>query len=187
MDSPGVGGPKCDTGPSPIGGASTSHHTPPRVRAQKMMVADDPEAFINTFECTMVADGWPSSQWLTILIPCLIGPAQQAVDTLPLQDLPDYKKVKVYVLQTLNLNPEAYHCRLQEIECGLDYHPQLMGQKIKSTCLKWLHPTEHTAEEGAKMVCVKHDVDLLPKVVGHLPPAPDIGGCYPPYGGLHFC
>lgn len=78
------------------------------VRAQKMMPKDDPEAFVNAFEQTAVAAEWPPSQWSAILIPCLIRPAQQVVDRLPLQDLPDFQKVKRVALQTQNLNPEAY-------------------------------------------------------------------------------
>lgn len=37
-------------------------------------------AFINAFE-------WPESQWATVLVPCLIGLAQQAMETLPLQEI----------------------------------------------------------------------------------------------------
>lgn len=36
--------------------------------------------------------GWLEAQWSVILIPCLIGLAQQSIDTLLLQDLCDYKK-----------------------------------------------------------------------------------------------
>lgn len=72
-----------------------------------MTPGNDPKAFINTFEWTAVTASWSSSQWSAIVIPCLIGPAQQAFDTLPLQDLTDYKKVKIAILQTFNLNPIA--------------------------------------------------------------------------------
>lgn len=48
---------------------------------------------MNVFEHMAVTAGWPPTQW-SILILCLIGPAQQAVDTLPLQDLPDCQKVR---------------------------------------------------------------------------------------------
>lgn len=75
---------------------------------QKMTLEDDLEALINAFEWTVVAAGWPPAHWSAILIPCLIGLALQAVDTLPLHDLLDFQKVKRAVLQTLNLNPEAY-------------------------------------------------------------------------------
>lgn len=70
-----------------------------------MTKADDPEAFINAFERTASAAGWPEFQWAMVLISCLIGAAQQAVDTLPTKDLGDYKKVSEAILQTLNLSP----------------------------------------------------------------------------------
>lgn len=63
-----------------------------------------------------------------------MGPTQQVVDNLPLQDLCDYKKVGAAVLKMLNLNPEAYQ-QLQEIEFGLDYHPCLIDPHIRATCV----------------------------------------------------
>lgn len=35
---------------------------------------------------------------MAVLIPCFIGPAQQAVDTLPMGNLTDYKKGRLYVV-----------------------------------------------------------------------------------------
>lgn len=84
---------------------------------------DDPKAFINALERTAVAAGWPKAQWATVFIPCLIGLAQQSVDTLPLHDLGKYKKVRAAVLQTLNLNPQGVSEVVREIDFGLDYHP----------------------------------------------------------------
>lgn len=93
------------------------------IQAQKMTKDDDSEAFINTFEQNAIVADWPATSWVAILIPCLIGPSQQAVDILPLQDFRDYKKVRAAVLQTLNLNPKAYCRWLRETEFGPD-HPR---------------------------------------------------------------
>lgn len=87
--------------------------------AQKMTPEDDPEAFINAFERIAVVAGWPPAQWSTILILCLISSAQQAVGTLPLQDLPDFQKVKRAVLQTLNLILEASGSNSEKSSSGL--------------------------------------------------------------------
>lgn len=84
------------------------------------------------------------------------------VDTLPLRDLPDYQKVKRAILQTLNLNSEAYRRHIWEIEFGMDYQPRLIAQGTETACLKWLRLSEHTAEEVAKDVCTDHYVTLLP-------------------------
>lgn len=43
-----------------------------------------------------------------------------------------------------------------------DYQSQMIEQKIKAACLKWLCPSEHTAEEATKDVCVEHYVAVLP-------------------------
>lgn len=75
---------------------------------QKMTPTDDPKAYLNAFECMATLAGWAQAQWAAVLIPCLIEPAQQAVDTLPATDLNDYPKVRAAILQMLNLSPEAY-------------------------------------------------------------------------------
>lgn len=60
---------------APMAPAMTGPQLLSGVRAQNMTPEDDPEAFINSFERTAVADRWPPAPWSAILIPCLIGPA----------------------------------------------------------------------------------------------------------------
>lgn len=108
----------------------------PSIMVQKMTWDDDPEAFLYAFEWTATAAGWPEAQWAVVLIPCLIGLAQQAVDTLATADLRNYRKVRDTILQTLNLSPEAYRRKLHKIEFGPDYHPRLIGQWIRAACLR---------------------------------------------------
>lgn len=69
--------------------------TTPLVKVQKMMPEDDLEAFLNTFESTATAAGWAHHQWAAVLIPCLIGPAQQAMDTLPPANLTEYARPSI--------------------------------------------------------------------------------------------
>lgn len=76
-----------------------------------MTSADDSEAFLNSFEHIMTAAGWPKGQWVAVLIPCLVGTAQQAIDTLPTGDVADYWKAQDVSRQTLNLSAEAYRWR----------------------------------------------------------------------------
>lgn len=80
-----------------------------------MTPTNDLEAFFNTFENTSTSAGWSEDQWAVVPVPCLIGSAQQMVNTLPTADLADYQRVKVAILQTLNLNLEAYCRRLFDI------------------------------------------------------------------------
>lgn len=103
-----------------------------------MAPADDPEAYLNAFERMATAVGWDKVSWVSVLIPCLIGPAQQTVDTVPLAELNDYAKVHKAIMQMFNLNPEAYRQRLREIEFSLDYQLKTIGQKIRVAGLRWL-------------------------------------------------
>lgn len=73
-----------------------------------MTPADDPEAYLNIFERTMMAVGWAPDQWAAVLISYLIRPAQQVVHTLLPADLNVYAQVRAAILKTFNLSPKAY-------------------------------------------------------------------------------
>lgn len=77
-------------------------------QVQKITPADDPEAYLNTFEWMAKAARWGKVTWPGVLMPCLIGSVQQAVDTVPLADLNNYDKIRTAILQMLNLIPELY-------------------------------------------------------------------------------
>lgn len=105
------------------GTASASSGEPgrcPAIHIPKMTTDDDPEAFLNAYEWSVWMAGWAENQWAFILIPCLVGSAQQVIDTMPVENVGNYK-VKEAILQTLNLSLEAYHWQLQEIRFGADY------------------------------------------------------------------
>lgn len=51
----------------------TGPHLPSGVRAQKMMPKDDPETFMNAFERTAVAAGWPLHNGWPSLFLVLLG------------------------------------------------------------------------------------------------------------------
>lgn len=96
---------------------------------------------------------WPQQRggikvtWAGVLIPCPIGPAQQAVDMAPLADLNNYDKNHTAILQMLNLSPEVYRRRLREIDFGPDYQPRTIGQQIRAVGLRWLRPEARTKEQ----------------------------------------
>ncbi len=60
----------------------------------KMGPQDDPEAFIDLFEKTAEACGWPQTNWPVRLIPLLSGEAQMAAQQLPVQNLLVYDNLK---------------------------------------------------------------------------------------------
>lgn len=114
---------------------------------------DDPEAYLNSFECTASVARWLEIQWVTIIIPCLVGPVQQAMDTLLMSD---YKMARDAILQNLNLIPEAYQQSSQEMEFSQDYHPRLTGQKMRAVNMRWLELAVRSAEQIIKAVRVEH-------------------------------
>lgn len=63
------------------------------MKVQKIAPADDPEVFLNVFEMMATSARWPEAQWAAELIPCMVRPAQQAVDTLIAWEVTDYQKV----------------------------------------------------------------------------------------------
>lgn len=98
-----------------------------------------------------------------MLIPCLAGPIQQAMATLPSKDIAKHEKVHDLILQTLSLSPEVYQQRLQESEFGPDYHPQLTGHRIRVPCMRvCMHPAVQTAEQIVEVIMSKHYTSVLP-------------------------
>ncbi|XP_042608656.1 zinc finger and SCAN domain-containing protein 1-like [Cyprinus carpio] len=55
----------------------------------KMGPQDDPEAFLDLFEKSAEARGWPPGEWPMRLIPLLSGEAQVAAHQLPVQKVQD--------------------------------------------------------------------------------------------------
>lgn len=87
------------------GAPATGMSTPPNpaIKVQKMKADDNPEAYLNLFECMAQATRWPEAQWASVLVLCLVGPAQQSMDTLPASNMADYlKSVRCYPA-----NPES--------------------------------------------------------------------------------
>lgn len=102
------------------------------------------------------------SQWMMVHMSHLIGPTQQAVDTLPASDLNNYVKVRVAILHTLNLSHKAYRRWLRKIEFGPDYYPHLIGQKIQVASLWCLRPLTQTKEQIVEALMIEHYTTLLP-------------------------
>ncbi|XP_042300198.1 zinc finger and SCAN domain-containing protein 9-like, partial [Sceloporus undulatus] len=132
------------------------------LKLMKMGPQDDVEAFLNTFERVASAAQWPREQWALILTPCLTGPAQEAVDTMSVEDAKDYQKVKETILQTLNISEETYRRRLRELKWKPGIHPRTLGQKVRACGLRWLKPTERSAVQVAEAVLVEQFITALP-------------------------
>ncbi len=81
------------------GESSTTPAPPTHMPVQKMGPQDDPEAFLDLFEKTAAACGWPQTDWPVRLIPLLTGEAQLAAQQLPVQNLLVYEDLKRAILR----------------------------------------------------------------------------------------
>lgn len=136
--------------------------TIPDLCVDKMTCGDDPEAYFNAFERMVTTAGLERAMWVAILIPCLIGPAKQAVDSLAIGDITDNDKVKSAILKMLNLIPEAYHRRLHNIKFRPGYQLQAIGQQIRVVGRRCLYPESMTKEQVAEAVLVEYFMAILP-------------------------
>lgn len=76
-------------GPTTINGDSKQKAAP-----QKSMANNDAEAFFNVCDGAARAAGWQKSQWVVVLISCLIESGQQMVDTLLTKEVTNYANVR---------------------------------------------------------------------------------------------
>ncbi len=72
---------------------------PSHVPLNKMGPEDDTEAFLDLFERSAEACGWPPVDWPVRLIPLLSGEAQVAAQQLPVQNLLVYEDLGHTILQ----------------------------------------------------------------------------------------
>ncbi len=105
---------------------------------QKMGPQDDPEAFLDLFEKTAEACGWPQVNWPVRLIPLLSGEAQLAAQQLPVQNLLVYDDLKRAILQRVGRNPEQHRQRFRSLELGENGRPFVMAHQLRDACRRWL-------------------------------------------------
>ncbi len=89
------------------GESPTAPAPPTHMPVQKMGPQDDPEAFLDLFEKTAAACGWPQTDWPVRLIPLLTGEAQLAAQQLPVQNLLVYDDLKRAILQRVGRKPSS--------------------------------------------------------------------------------
>uniref|UniRef100_A0ABM5GNU4 CCHC-type domain-containing protein n=1 Tax=Pogona vitticeps TaxID=103695 RepID=A0ABM5GNU4_9SAUR len=122
---------------------------------------DDPAAFLNIFERVAVSAQWPKDQWALIVTPYLTGLPQEIVDTLDPEDAGDYEKVKTAILNTLNLNEEAYRRRFRELRLKPGIHPRTVAQKMRVNATRWVQPKGKTAEQVLELMILEQLVSTL--------------------------
>ncbi len=136
---------------------------PTHMPVQKMGPQDDPEAFLDLFEKTAAACGWPQTDWPVRLIPLLTGEAQLAAQQLPVQNLLVYDDLKRAILQRVGRSPEQHRQRFRSLELGENGRPFVMARQLRDACRRWLLAGEGGIDHVIDQVVLELFIARLPK------------------------
>ncbi len=144
------------------GGIPPAPALPTHMPLQKMGSQDDPEAFLDLFEKTAEACGWPQMNWPVRLIPLLSGEAQLAAQQLPVQNLLVYDDLKRAILQRVGRNPEQHRQRFRSLELGENGRPFVMAHQLRDVCRRWLLAGESDVDQIIDRVVLEQFIARLP-------------------------
>ncbi len=136
---------------------------PTHMPVQKMGTQDDAEAFLDLFEKTAAACGWPQTDWPVRLIPLLTGEAQLAARQLPVQNLLVYDDLKRAILQRVGQSPEQHRQRFRSLELGENGRPFVMAHQLRDACRRWLLAGEGGVDHVIDQVVLEQFIARLPK------------------------
>ncbi|XP_062420426.1 uncharacterized protein LOC134132719 [Pungitius pungitius] len=129
----------------------------------RMTAEDDAQAFMEAFEATAEACGWPEGEWAVRLLPLLTGEAQTAAMGLPPAARRDYPEVRKAVVDRLGLLPEDHRRRFRSARMGPEDRPFAYGQRLRDAAARWLQPNgAGTASEVVEKVVLEQFVEGLP-------------------------
>ncbi|XP_052408614.1 uncharacterized protein LOC127953409 isoform X3 [Carassius gibelio] len=143
--------------------ASPSSSPAAHMPLTKMGPTDDPEAFLELFERTAEACGWPEDSWPVRIIPLLSGEAQKAAQQLPVQNLLVYANLKRAVLQRVGLSPEQHRQCFRSLELTEAGRPFVLAQQLRDSCRKWLLAGGSDDETIINTVVLEQFISRLPK------------------------
>ncbi|KAM9360126.1 uncharacterized protein ABDE67_000748 [Symphorus nematophorus] len=133
------------------------------IALHKMTSTDDPQAFLDMFEATAVACGWPAAEWAIRLLPVLSGEAQTAALSLPASSRGRFEEVKKAVLDRMGFTPEDHRRRFRLAKLGPADRPFVFAQQLRDAATRWLQPGE-SAGEGRMLeqIVLEQFVEGLP-------------------------
>lgn len=127
------------------------------LRVPKVMVHDNPKAFLESFEWVALVAGLEKSWWVRNLRVLLIGKAQVAYESMSREEARNYDKVKKEILYRLDIHPETYHQAFRAWKPREAREPHALWQCLADLVTKWLKPGESSKGE----ICDKILLDDL--------------------------
>ncbi|KAM7401464.1 hypothetical protein PAMA_005593 [Pampus argenteus] len=113
----------------------------------RMTGSDDAQSYLETFEATASACGWPEAEWAVWLLPLLSGDAQTAALGLPGPSRDRYGDVKRAILGRMSSAAEDHRRRFRGARLGPADRPFIFARQLKDAATRWLQPGDSAGEE----------------------------------------
>ncbi|XP_067306044.1 uncharacterized protein [Pseudorasbora parva] len=144
-------------------GATGQSTVPLTVPLHKMGPQDDPEVFLELFQKSTEACGWPREQWPMRLIPLLSGEAQVAAHQLPVVNLLVFNDLKWAIIQRVGQSPEQHRQHFRSLDWGDAGRPFALAQQLRDSCRKWLLAKGSDVDKVIDLVVLEQFIAWLPK------------------------
>ncbi|XP_061752544.1 uncharacterized protein LOC133550635 [Nerophis ophidion] len=109
---------------------------------QRMAEGKDPQVFLDVFETTATACGWPDTEWGVKLLPLLAGKAQRAALSLPVHARVHFPNLRRAILDRIGSHPEDHRRRFRAMRLGPEDRPFVLAQQLRDAAVRWLEPQE---------------------------------------------
>ncbi|KAK9959353.1 hypothetical protein ABG768_009481 [Culter alburnus] len=136
---------------------------PTHLPLNKMGPCDDPEAFLDLFERSAEASGWPRDQWSMRLVPLLSGESQVAAQQLPAENLLVFDDLRRAIVQRVGRTPEQHRQRFRSLDLGESGRPFVLAQQLRDSCRKWLLAEGSDVDLVIDHVVLEQFITRLPK------------------------
>ena len=137
----------------------------PKVSLAKLGTGEDIEAFLTSFERSIVAYQVSSADWVCLLSPQLTGKALLANTELPLEEARDNGQVKVAIFHKYAITLEASRRRFRATKLEHEETASAFATRIHDTGNRWL---QQAASRNAvvELVVLEQYTAALPSGVG---------------------
>lgn len=132
-----------------------------------MTASDNVETFLQMFENTATAEGWPQKEWAQALAPLLTGEAQRAYFVLPSTAAGDYDELKRKILGRLGLSPITAAQSFHEWEYKPRVAARSQATELTRLAQHWLLDRIPSAAQVVERVVVDRFLWALPKPHRH--------------------
>lgn len=102
---------------------------------------------------------------MTILGPYLTGLAQVLLKTLLIQDVSNYDKVKVVVLDQYKITPETQRQRFRALCFKIEDRPQTLINELREYATRWLKPLSQGERELVGKVVLEQVGYAIPPAI----------------------